>query len=175
MMGNAHDIARPGSSRSDSAAADASLFGPLAYDRKHAPHTSAQEREPDLVCFSNSRWEFVYRAHQQLSRHAQKRRVFFFEEPVTDSGSMRLDVSRRDCGVWVVVPRVPEGLTSEVALEAVVREMIDQLFGERGIRDYVLWHDTPSARRYARHLKPLSVVHDWQDALPAKADGAASA
>jgi hypothetical protein len=74
----------------------------------------------DLVCLSHLRWDFVYQRPQHLlSRAAQTRRVFFIEEPVLDEGSMRLDIRETDSGVKVVVPRLPEGLQSEVAKEAV--------------------------------------------------------
>ena len=42
--------------------------------------------EPDLVCFSHLRWDFVYQRPQHLlSRAAQSRRVFFVEEPHYDA------------------------------------------------------------------------------------------
>jgi UDP-galactopyranose mutase len=133
-----------------------------------APSAGAAFNSPDLVCFSHLRWDFVYQRPQHLlSRCAQERRVFFIEEPIFDNGSMRLDISRRDCGVWVVVPHLPEGLRSEVALEAVTRGMIDRLFTEQGIRDYVLWYYTPMALGFTRHLKPLVTVYDCMDELSA--------
>jgi len=125
-------------------------------------------REPDLVCFSHLRWDFVYQRPQHLlSRCARTRRVFFVEEPIFDNGSMHLEISQRDCGVWVVVPHLPEGLRSEVALGAVKRDLIDRLFAERGIRDYVLWYYTPMALDCTSHLSPLVTVYDCMDELSA--------
>jgi UDP-galactopyranose mutase len=80
---------------------------------------------------------------------------------------MRLEVSRRDCGVLVAVPHLPEGLRSEVALAAVKREMIARLFVEHGIREHVLWYYTPMALDCTRHLKPLATVYDCMDELSA--------
>lgn len=123
---------------------------------------------PDLVCLSHLRWDFVYQRPQHLlSRCAQGRRVFFVEEPIFENGSMRLEVSRRDCGVWVAVPHLPEGLSSDVALGAVKREMVDRLFREHGIREHVLWYYTPMALDCTRHLKPLVTVYDCMDELSA--------
>jgi len=125
-------------------------------------------REPDLVCFSHLRWDFVYQRPQHLlSRCAQARRVFFVEEPIFDNGSMHLEISQRDCGVWVVVPHLPEGLRSEVALGTVKRELIDRLFAGRGIRDYILWYYTPMALDCTGHLSPLVTVYDCMDELSA--------
>src|SRR6185503_6311358 len=94
------------------------------------PYSSQpNETQPDLVCFSHLRWDFVYQRPQHLlSRAARNRRVFVVEEPIFDNGSIRLDVSERDDGVTVVVPYLPEGLSSEVARQAALRNLVDRLF-----------------------------------------------
>ncbi|MDQ3687077.1 MAG: glycosyltransferase family 1 protein [Acidobacteriota bacterium] len=127
--------------------------------------------EPDVVCFSHLRWDFVYQRPQHLlSRAAQTRRVFFIEEPVFDDGSMYLELSQRDCGVWVGVPHLPEGLQSSVALEAVQRGMIDRLFRERAVREYVAWYYTPMALSFTHSLRPLATIYDCMDELSAFKD-----
>ncbi|MDT7807574.1 MAG: UDP-galactopyranose mutase [Acidobacteriota bacterium] len=137
-------------------------------DNTLTPTAGAASYSPDLVCMSHLRWDFVYQRPQHLlSRCAQTRRVFFIEEPVFENGSMRLEVSKRDCGAWVAVPHLPEGLRSEVALATVKREMINRLFREHGIRDHVLWYYTPMALDCTRHLKPLATVYDCMDELSA--------
>ena len=139
-----------------------------ALNRMYEASHLAPNGEPDLVCFSHLRWDFVYQRPQHLlSRAARTRRVFFIEEPVFDDGSMYLELSQRDCGVWVGVPHLPEGLQSSVALEAVQRGMIDRLFRERAIRDYVAWYYTPMALSFARSLRPLATVYDCMDELSA--------
>ena len=41
---------------------------------------------PDLICLSHLRWNFVFQRPQHLmSRFARDRRVFFVEEPVFDA------------------------------------------------------------------------------------------
>jgi UDP-galactopyranose mutase len=127
-----------------------------------------QNFEADLVCLSHLRWDFVYQRPQHLlSRCAKGRRVFFVEEPIFVQGPSRLEVSQREDGVYVVVPHLPEGLSSEVAVEAIQQAMIDRLFAEQGIRDYVLWYYTPMALGWTRHLKPIATVYDCMDELSA--------
>jgi UDP-galactopyranose mutase len=123
---------------------------------------------PDLVCFSHLRWDFVYQRPQHLlTRCAQDRRVFFVEEPIFGNGSMRLDVQERDGGVRVVVPHLPEGLRSEVATTAVLKEMVRRLFSEQGIREYVFWYYTPMALTFTKDFSPIATIYDCMDELSA--------
>jgi UDP-galactopyranose mutase len=129
-------------------------------------HTAAAE--PDLVCFSHLRWDFVYQRPQHLlSRAARTRRVFVVEEPIFDNGSMRLDVSEREDGVRVVVPYLPEGPSSEVATQAVLKELVDRLFSQHSINNFILWYYTPMALAFTQHLKPLATIYDCMDELSA--------
>ena len=123
---------------------------------------------PDLVCFSHLRWDFVYQRPQHLlSRCAKDRRVFFIEEPIFGNTSMRLEVRQTDCGVYVVVPHLPEGLRSEIAITAVLKEMTFRLFLENAINDYVFWYYTPMALRFTSHFTPIASVYDCMDELSA--------
>jgi UDP-galactopyranose mutase len=74
-------------------------------------------------------------------------------------------VSEREGGLQVVVPHLPAGLNSEVAATAVLKEMVDRLFLEHGIRDYVCWYYTPMALPFTRQLSPVAVVYDCMDEL----------
>ena len=122
----------------------------------------------DLICFSHLRWDFVYQRPQHLlSRCARDRRVFFIEEPIFGNSSMRLDVRETDTGVFVVVPHLPEGLRSEVAITAVMKEMISRLFLDQAIDDYVFWYYTPMALRFTSHFKPIASIYDCMDELSA--------
>ena len=130
-------------------------------------HGSSQST-PDLICLSHLRWDFVYQRPQHLlSRCADERRVFFVEEPIFGDGPMRLDVSQREGGVWVVVPHLPNELLSSVAIEAVQQGMIDRLFTEHHIDEHILWYYTPMAVAWTRHLQPLAVIYDCMDELSA--------
>ena len=122
----------------------------------------------DLVCFSHLRWDFVYQRPQHLlSRCAQSRRVFFVEEPVFGNCSMRLNVSEAESGVHVVVPHLPDGLRSEVAIDAVMKEMTRQLFTDHEINEYVFWYYTPMALSFTDHFSPVAAVYDCMDELSA--------
>src|SRR5678815_315247 len=124
--------------------------------------------ETDLVCFSHLRWDFVYQRPQHLlSRCAKERRVFFVEEPVYGNCSMRLEVREADPGVHVVVPHLPDGLRSEVAINAVMKEMTRQFFIDHGINEYVFWYYTPMALRFTDQFNPVASVYDCMDELSA--------
>ena len=122
----------------------------------------------DLVCFSHLRWDFVFQRPQHLlTRCARERRVFFIEEPIFGNGSMRLDMREAEAGVHVVVPHLPEGLRSEIAINAVMREMLRQMFIDHDINEYVFWYYTPMALSFTEHFKPVASVYDCMDELSA--------
>jgi UDP-galactopyranose mutase len=124
--------------------------------------------DADLVCLSHLRWDFVYQRPQHLlSRFAKERRVFFVEEPTFGEGPMRLDVSQRDCGVYVVVPRLPQELIGDETLDSVQRRMLDTLFADYDINTHFLWYYTPMAVTWTTHLRPLATVYDCMDELSA--------
>lgn len=126
--------------------------------------------EPDLVCLSHLRWDFVYQRPQHLlSRFARRRRVFFFEEPVAhadDSDAVTLEVSRREDNLFVVVPRTPRGLQG-AALERKQQHLLDRLLREHAIRSFSLWYYSPMALGFSQHLRPRATVYDCMDELSA--------
>jgi UDP-galactopyranose mutase len=128
--------------------------------------------QPDLVCLSHLRWDFVYQRPQHLlSRCARDRRVFFCEEPIWLEGAEadakpRLDVSRRDDGVYVVQPRLPGGL-SLADSEDMQRDLLDELLNTHAIRRYVCWYYSPMPLGFTRHLRPVATVYDCMDELSA--------
>ena len=122
----------------------------------------------DLVCFSHLRWDFVFQRPQHLlTRCARERRVFFVEEPIFGNGSMRLDMREAEAGVRVVVPHLPDGLRSEIAINAVMREMLRQMFSDHEIDQYVFWYYTPMALKFTDNFKPVASVYDCMDELSA--------
>lgn len=123
---------------------------------------------PDLVCLSHLRWDFVYQRPQHLlSRCAAQRRTFFIEEPIFDSNaSWRLETSRRECGVWVVVPHLPSGMNQEM-VSAMLQALINELFEEYGISSPILWYYTPIALSFTEQLEARCVVYDCMDELSA--------
>src|SRR5687767_12914007 len=122
----------------------------------------------DLVCFSHLRWDFVYQRPQHLlTRCARDRRVFFVEEPIYGNGSMRLDVREAEAGVNVVVPQLPDGLRSEIAINAVMKEMTCLLFFVIHINQYIFWYYTPIALKFTDHFNPIASIYDCMDELSA--------
>ena len=62
-----------------------------------SPAPSAGNAQPDLICFSHLRWDFVFQRPQHLlSRAALERRVFFIEEPIFVNGSIRYETHERE-------------------------------------------------------------------------------
>ncbi|GAB4385900.1 MAG: glycosyltransferase family 1 protein [Elainellaceae cyanobacterium] len=122
----------------------------------------------DLICLSHLRWDFVYQRPQHLlSRCAKGRRVFVMEEPMfTAEQDAWLSISRRECGVWVVVPHLPEGLDEEAAI-ATQRKLLDELIEGCDIQNYILWYYTAMAMPFSKHLTPELVVYDCMDELSA--------
>ena len=121
----------------------------------------------DLVCLSHLRWDFVYQRPQHLlHRFARERRVFYVEEPVIGADRAHLAYSLRDCGVWVVMPHLPAGLTSTES-DVALRQLIDRLFIEQAIDSHVLWYYTPMAIPWTSHLEPVATVYDCMDELSA--------
>lgn len=123
---------------------------------------------PDLVCFSHLRWDFVYQRPQHLlSRCAQTRRVFVVEEPIASpDDSCWLDISRRECGIWVVVPYLSGSLSEEGTI-ALQQQLLNQLFVEAQIHAPILWYYTPMAVPFTHHFHASAVVYDCMDELSA--------
>lgn len=80
---------------------------------------------------------------------------------------MRLDIRETDTGVYVVVPQLPDGLRSEIAIKAVMKEMTRQLFWEHQIKEYIFWYYTPMALSFTEHFNPIASVYDCMDELSA--------
>ncbi|MEP0917462.1 glycosyltransferase family 1 protein [Leptolyngbya sp. DQ-M1] len=138
-------------------------------ESQHSPDSGLMERVlPDLVCLSHLRWDFVYQRPQHLlTRCATQRRTFFIEEPKYEANaSWRLEISQRDCGIWVVVPHLPSGMSQEMTA-TMMQTLIDELFTDYGISKPILWYYTPIALSFTNHLDPLCIVYDCMDELSA--------
>ena len=150
---------------------------------------AAEGQSDALICFSHLRWDFVFQRPQHLlTRFADSRRVFVFEEPLKaepDCGpslDVRLDPKSR---VVVATPKLPEGLAG-FGKDVILRQLLDELVAEHGIERPTLWYYTPMMLPFSRHLAGrAAVVYDCMDelanfrfappelkALGARADGA---
>ncbi|MEP7218537.1 MAG: glycosyltransferase [Bacteroidota bacterium] len=117
--------------------------------------------QPDIICFSKLRWDFVFqRPHHLLSRCAAEHRVFFVEDPVLDADDYgRLEINRREHGVWVVVPHLPADLDNHERL-AHCSDLLSDLIRDRNISEYILWYCSANALAVTRHLEPISIIYD---------------
>jgi UDP-galactopyranose mutase len=142
-------------------------FMPNSLGSTLPPGRQTQQKKPDLICLSHLRWDFVYQRPQHLlSRCARERRVFFLEEPIFDADLPRLDLSKREDELYVVVPHLPQG-NDEVSINTMLRELTDDLMEQKRIEEYVFWYYTPMAMAFTRHLRPLAVIYDCMDELSA--------
>ena len=101
-----------------------------------------------------------------MTRYARTRRVYFVEEPVFENATEpRVTIDVHD-GVFVVVPKLPNGYTAEQSTRA-QRAILDQVIVANGISRFVLWYYTPLALKFSDHLRPDAVVYDCMDELSA--------
>src|SRR5215204_687236 len=112
-----------------------------------------------LICLSHLRWDFVYQRPQHLlSRFAKERNVYFFEEPIFDDEPTRLDVSRREDNLFVLVPHISHTDRAHRNVAEIEREMLDNFINAEKINDFVLWFYTPMAMDFSAHLEPAATV-----------------
>src|SRR5438270_2874203 len=102
--------------------------------------TSEAFSQPDIVCFSHLRWDFVFQRPQHLlTRAARHFRVVFIEEPVTsDRDAPSLEIKVRGGGISVAVPNLPCGISTKDATMA-QRLMLDELLNRRAAAPLVFW------------------------------------
>jgi glycosyltransferase involved in cell wall biosynthesis len=125
--------------------------------------SGAGPTEPDLICFSHLRWDFVYQRPQHLlSRAARTRRVVFIEEALHDVSRPYLETRRDESGVTIAIPHLPHDAGSTQ-----VRMLLDFFLSANGLHDFVAWYYTPMALEFSAHLRPLATVYDCMDELSA--------
>jgi len=131
--------------------------------RNTSEHDEPRQPEPDLVCFSHLRWDFVYQRPQHLlSRAARTRRVIFVEEPLYDSPRPSLETRRDGSGVTIAIPHLPRD-AGAVHLQM----LLNFLLSAHRIHNFVAWYYTPMALDFTAHLQPVATVYDCMDELSA--------
>lgn len=121
--------------------------------------------QPDLICFSHLRWDFVFqRPNHFMARAARDRRVFYVEEPVIGGANPPRLAHTVRAGVTVLTPRLPEGVdpNSQVSL---LRSLLDTVVRDEAIDRPVLWYYTPMALGWTTHIPAAAVVYDCMDHL----------
>ena len=133
-----------------------------------------QSSYPCLLVFSHLRWHFVTQRPQHLlTRAAQTRKVYFWEEPyLLDSTNAPADLPAEgrlelldsgSPGVLVVRPLLWANGDAETAQ----RNLLDRFLSEHAVTRYDAWFYTPMALGFAAHLKPEVTVFDAMDELSA--------
>lgn len=121
----------------------------------------------DLVCFSHLRWNFVYQRPQHLiSRFAKSFRVFFIEEPILNAATDKLETYVSDENVKVVVPHLL-GDHTRPDIPFRLQELVENMFHDEEITNYIFWYYTPMALKFSREFEPRFVVYDCMDELSA--------
>ena len=152
-----------------------SWAGPYQYEigkspekQEAPPEVVFDELVPTLLWLSHLRWSFVYQRPQHLmTRFARDFNVLFVEEPMpTEYAQPWLEVRPEECGVQVLIPRLPPGCEGDTALR-IQRELLDGYLEKLGAGELLLWYYTPMALGYAAHLKPKLTVYDCMDELSA--------
>ena len=131
---------------------------------KHAANRGDNAiRSTDLFCFSHLRWDFVYQRPQHLlSRCAQDRRVFFWEEPIFDgAGAGHLEVLQRAETLWVIRPHVARGQDPDIEQQRLLTGFCAEWQIDRPVR----WYYTPMAVAFSKHMPAAATVYDCMDEL----------
>src|SRR5215210_4500638 len=122
---------------------------------------------PALLCLSHLRWDFVYqRPNHLMARAARRRRVYFVEEPLFETGAVPAMRTARREGVTVVTPVLPEGLEPD-DIDRQLRGLLDVFMRADEIQRPVLWYYTPIALTWTGHVPAAAVVYDSMDYLAA--------
>jgi glycosyltransferase involved in cell wall biosynthesis len=134
------------------------------------PSSAPVDSLPAIVCLSHLRWNFVFQRPQHLmTRCALERPVYFVEEPIYRADTSPQLCTERCDGVTVVVPVLPEGLTSQEYCGQ-QRLLLRQLLQAEHLTEYVLWYYTPMALPFTDDLEPAAIVYDCMDELSAFKD-----
>jgi UDP-galactopyranose mutase len=122
----------------------------------------------DVVCFSHLRWNFVFQRPQHLMvRWAKERRVFFVEEAIYDEQPLEeLKIRKCSSGVTVVIPLLRSVATAETQ-HLKIRRLLEKMFTDEDIKNYVAWYYTPMALLYSKLLarSAQATVYDCMDEL----------
>ena len=129
--------------------------------------TSTTAHRTDLLCFSHLRWHFVTQRPQHLlTRAAQTRRVFFWEEPYWDAddngdGTPTLEVMQESPQLFVLRPHLPRAGNAD----DMQRDLLRRFMQDHHITTYASWYYTPMALGFTDRLTPAATVYDCMDEL----------
>jgi UDP-galactopyranose mutase len=129
--------------------------------------------EPALLVFSHLRWHFVTQRPQHLlTRAAQSRHVYFWEEPRfheaadpdsrgRDGGSLEFVQAEQTPHVTAIRPHFNHG---EDPIEG-QRRLLNSFLSDRCLEHFDSWFYTPIALSFTAHLHPRVTIYDCMDEL----------
>ena len=119
---------------------------------------------PLLLCLSHLRWDFVFQRPQHLMmRFAERYRVLFWEEPIFDADTPRLERRCDPRGVEVCVPHLPAGTPAAVA-NTMIAALLDEALDAAG-PVAVRWFYSPMMLPAARAVHADCTIYDCMDEL----------
>ncbi len=121
-----------------------------------------------LIVFSHLRWNFVYQRPQHLmSRFAKKYITYYIEEAISDGEEDGYYINKTEEDVHIVVPHLEVGISNASKNAERVQNILETLFEEQYITDYLFWYYTPMALEYTQGFEPELIVYDCMDELSA--------
>lgn len=133
----------------------------------------------DLICISHLRWDFVWQRPQQLlSRLAKQYRIFFVEEPVTDTNIdqpyLESYPGRTPGAEPVTVVRMHYPSADQYWIghndprtQADYEVLLLDFIEHEEIHNPILWLYTPMAEPFAQAIEPRLMIYDVMDELSA--------
>lgn len=133
----------------------------------------------DLICISHLRWDFVWQRPQQLlSRLAKQYRIFFVEEPVTDTDIDKPYLETypgRTPGaqpVTVVKMHYPSNDHywighNDPRTQADYETLLLDMMAQEEMHNPIVWLYTPMAAPFVEALHPHLLIYDVMDELSA--------
>ncbi|MCE7986162.1 MAG: glycosyltransferase family 1 protein [Caldilinea sp. CFX5] len=133
----------------------------------------------DLICISHLRWDFVWQRPQQLlSRLAKQYRIFFVEEPVTDTDAdkpyLETYPGRTPGARPVTVVKMHYPSTdhywighNDPRTQADYEALLLDIMAQEEIHSPLVWLYTPMAAPFAEALRPQLLIYDVMDELSA--------
>lgn len=133
----------------------------------------------DLICISHLRWDFVWQRPQQLlSRLAKQYRIFFIEEPVTDTDIDKPFLESypgRTPGarpVTVVRMHYPSAEHywighNDPRTQADYEALLLDMMAQEEMHNPIVWLYTPMAAPFVEALHPHLLIYDVMDELSA--------
>ena len=122
----------------------------------------------NLICFSHLRWNFVYQRPQHLlSRFIRDFATFYIEECIynDDDEGYYLNVTEEQ--VSVIIPHLKGNSKDKIEEDERVEKILNEVFKDHQIKDYIFWYYTPMAMGFTQHFEPQLVIYDCMDELSA--------